>query len=233
MPNGHPGNSSSVTNDGSGKATDSFITIPAVGAGGGTPVPTFLDSFAQGNPPPPDDEAAPEFAPLSLTFPARAPGTTSDPLGVQLTNVGGGNLTVSSLSITGTHAGDFSLASNTCVGTQLSEGESCTINVRFRPTATGARSAQLRVVTNAVESVQIVPLSGTGSTAAAVATRSTYYSGLSAERTPVQADTPPGSSPAGGLALLIVLAGALLPFWTLRRGRDALSAEDASNGAQA
>ncbi|MEH2448147.1 MAG: cytochrome c peroxidase [Nostoc sp.] len=36
VPNGHPGNSTSVTNDGTGKATDSLLEIPAVGRYGGT-----------------------------------------------------------------------------------------------------------------------------------------------------------------------------------------------------
>ncbi|WP_442949652.1 cytochrome-c peroxidase [Nostoc sp.] len=43
VPNGHPGNSSSVTNDGTGNATDSLLEIPAVGRNGGTGTPNFLN----------------------------------------------------------------------------------------------------------------------------------------------------------------------------------------------
>uniref|UniRef100_UPI000AB42CAE cytochrome-c peroxidase n=1 Tax=Hassallia byssoidea TaxID=482630 RepID=UPI000AB42CAE len=43
VPNGHPGNTSSVTNDGTGKATDNLLEIPAVGRNGGTPTPNFLE----------------------------------------------------------------------------------------------------------------------------------------------------------------------------------------------
>jgi cytochrome c peroxidase len=48
IPNGHPGDENSVTNDGSGKATDSqpLLEIPAVGRNGGTPLPTFLATSA-------------------------------------------------------------------------------------------------------------------------------------------------------------------------------------------
>lgn len=43
IPNGHPGNSTSVTNDGTGKATDSLLEIPAVGRNGGSGTPNFLN----------------------------------------------------------------------------------------------------------------------------------------------------------------------------------------------
>ncbi|MBD2495178.1 cytochrome-c peroxidase [Nostoc sp. FACHB-280] len=42
VPNGHPGDSIAVTNDGTGKATDSFLEIPAVGKFGGNGTPNFL-----------------------------------------------------------------------------------------------------------------------------------------------------------------------------------------------
>ncbi|WP_334784048.1 cytochrome-c peroxidase [Nostoc sp.] len=43
VPNGHPGNSTSVTNDGTGKATDSLLEIPAVGRYGGSGTRNFLN----------------------------------------------------------------------------------------------------------------------------------------------------------------------------------------------
>jgi cytochrome c peroxidase len=42
LPNGHPGDQTFVTDDGTGKATDSLMKIPAVGRFGGTPLPNFL-----------------------------------------------------------------------------------------------------------------------------------------------------------------------------------------------
>ena len=42
VPNGHPGNQTSVTDDGTGKATDSFLEIPAVGRYGGSAIRSFL-----------------------------------------------------------------------------------------------------------------------------------------------------------------------------------------------
>jgi cytochrome c peroxidase len=46
IPDGHPGTQTSVTNDGTGKATDTLLEIPAVGRNGGTPLPTFLATSA-------------------------------------------------------------------------------------------------------------------------------------------------------------------------------------------
>ncbi|MEH1938879.1 MAG: cytochrome c peroxidase [Nostoc sp.] len=42
VPNGHPGNQRSVNDDGTGKATDSFLEIPAVGRNGGSAIRNFL-----------------------------------------------------------------------------------------------------------------------------------------------------------------------------------------------
>ncbi|MEB3295832.1 MAG: cytochrome c peroxidase [Synechococcales bacterium] len=42
LTNGHSGNTTSVTNDGTGKALDTILNIPAVGRNGGAPLPTFL-----------------------------------------------------------------------------------------------------------------------------------------------------------------------------------------------
>jgi cytochrome c peroxidase len=42
LPNGHPGNTVSVTPDATGKALDSLLNLPAVGRNGGPPLSTFL-----------------------------------------------------------------------------------------------------------------------------------------------------------------------------------------------
>ncbi|MGL4621857.1 cytochrome-c peroxidase [Chroococcidiopsis sp.] len=42
VPNGHPGNEKTANNDGTGKATDNLVEIPAVGRNGGDPSPNFL-----------------------------------------------------------------------------------------------------------------------------------------------------------------------------------------------
>ena len=43
VPDGHPGDESSVTDDGTGTATDGLVEIPAVGRNGGAPLRNFLE----------------------------------------------------------------------------------------------------------------------------------------------------------------------------------------------
>jgi len=45
IPNGHPGDQNNVTDDGKGNATDALLEIPAVGAKGGVPLPSFMDNL--------------------------------------------------------------------------------------------------------------------------------------------------------------------------------------------
>jgi hypothetical protein len=101
-----------------------------------------------------------KLSPLSLTFAAQTVGTTSAAKTVTLTNVGTTALTITSISITGTNAADFS-QTHTC-GSSLAAGASCTTSVKFKPTATGTRTASLSVADNASGSPQTVKLTGTG-----------------------------------------------------------------------
>jgi len=102
-----------------------------------------------------------KLSPTGLSFGSEKVGTTSAAKAVNLTNVGTTALTISSIGITGTNAGDFS-QTHTC-GSSLAAGASCTISVKFKPTATGPRSAALGVTDNGSGSPQQVALSGTGS----------------------------------------------------------------------
>jgi len=101
-----------------------------------------------------------KLAPASLGFGSVHVGTTSAAKTITLTNIGTTALTISAISISGTNPGDF-LQTHTC-GKSLAAGASCTISVKFKPTAKGARSAAVSVTDNAAGSPQKVPLSGTG-----------------------------------------------------------------------
>jgi len=101
-----------------------------------------------------------ELVPTSLSFGDQSVGTTSVAETVTMTNVGTTMLTISGISVTGINAGDFS-KTHTCGGT-LGAGASCSISVKFHPSATGARSAAISISDNGGSSPQKVPLSGTG-----------------------------------------------------------------------
>jgi Abnormal spindle-like microcephaly-assoc'd, ASPM-SPD-2-Hydin len=101
-----------------------------------------------------------KFSPTSLNFGSVAFGTTSSAKVVTLTNVGTAAFTIVTVAITGTNAGDF-VQTNTC-GSSLSAGASCNISVKFKPTATGTRTAALSVADSAAGSPQGVSLTGAG-----------------------------------------------------------------------
>jgi FG-GAP-like repeat/Abnormal spindle-like microcephaly-assoc'd, ASPM-SPD-2-Hydin/Divergent InlB B-repeat domain len=104
-----------------------------------------------------------KLSPTTLNFGTVAIGVTSAAKSVTLTNVGTTALTITAIAITGTNAGDFS-QTHTCVSL-LGAGTSCTISIKFKPTASGARTAALSITDNAVGSPQKATLSGTGTTA--------------------------------------------------------------------
>jgi len=95
-------------------------------------------------------------SPASLTFATQAVGTSSSAQTVTLKNTGTASLTISSITI----SGDFS-QTHTC-STTLAVGNSCSISVTFKPTASGTRTGVLSVSDNAVPATQTVSLTGTG-----------------------------------------------------------------------
>ncbi len=100
------------------------------------------------------------LSPSSVTFANQSVGASSPASIVTLTNTGAQSLTITSILLTGTNAGDFS-QTNTC-GSSVSAGGSCTISVVFKPTASGTRSASLSISDSASGSPQTVALTGTG-----------------------------------------------------------------------
>jgi hypothetical protein len=113
-----------------------------------------------------------KLSPGSVVFPTQVVGTQSSAKVVTLTNVGTSTLTISSISLTGANAGDFT-QTHTC-GSTLGAGASCTISVTFHPSAIGTRNAEISISDNGGGSPQLVPLSGTG----AVATSTSVASSL-------------------------------------------------------
>jgi uncharacterized repeat protein (TIGR01451 family) len=102
-------------------------------------------------------------SPLSLAFGSQdvdAGATISQT--VVITNEGTADLTISSLVITGTDFSQFSIETDTGEGT-LTPGSTRTVQVSFDPSTTGAKSADLRIVSDdSDEGTVDVALSGTG-----------------------------------------------------------------------
>jgi hypothetical protein len=69
-----------------------------------------------------------------------------------------GPLTV---TLGGTHAGDFEIVRDLCVGKELTAGAQCLIDIRFRPSVDGTHSASVQV-SGTPGGTAIAPLSGVG-----------------------------------------------------------------------
>jgi hypothetical protein len=75
-----------------------------------------------------------------------------------VTNSGTSTITVSTVTVTGADAADFS-APNNCVPA-IAAGKTCTINLSFNPTGGGTRTAAIQIADNAPNSPQSIAVSG-------------------------------------------------------------------------
>jgi hypothetical protein len=100
----------------------------------------------------------------SLAFGDVDTGVTSAEQTITVTNNGPPRLRPGAVTLGGTNAGDFAISSNTCTGARVASGAACTVGVKFKPTATGARSATVTIPPNAAGSQYVVTLSGNGVT---------------------------------------------------------------------
>ncbi len=94
-------------------------------------------------------------APASLSFAGTVVGSTAAAKTVTVTNSGTTSATVSSVAVTG----DFSQTNNCAT---VAVGDSCTVTVKFEPTASGTRTGTLTVTSNANNSPTTAALSGNG-----------------------------------------------------------------------
>nr|WP_248002533.1 discoidin domain-containing protein [Streptomyces sp. RPA4-2] len=95
-----------------------------------------------------------------MSFPSQALNTASGARTVTVTNTGTAAASLSGITVTG----DFS-QTNTC-GTSIAAGASCTVDVTFRPTASGTRTGDLSIAGNASNGTTTVALTGIGAGAA-------------------------------------------------------------------
>ena len=99
-------------------------------------------------------------SPTNLSFGSVATGSSGGPQPATLSNVGGAQLSISSIAVSGGNSGDFAQTNN--CGAALAPGGSCTISVTFTPTTTGTRTSSIAIADNAPGSPHSVSLSGTG-----------------------------------------------------------------------
>lgn len=107
------------------------------------------------------------LSPPAPSFPATTQGASSSPQTLTAVNSGNAPLQVSSVSLGGANASQFSVSS-TCAA-PLAPAASCTISLVFSPTASGQSSANLIIADNVSSTPQTVSLSATANPAFSVA----------------------------------------------------------------
>ncbi|WP_348269860.1 choice-of-anchor D domain-containing protein [Edaphobacter paludis] len=111
-------------------------------------------------------EPAIALSPASLTFSDQAVATASSPQTITVTNSGSAPLVITEISTTGDFATDDT--NDTCAAAPIAAGQTCTVQVRFLPTATGSRSGFLIVYGNVPGGQATATLGGTGTPPATV-----------------------------------------------------------------
>lgn len=98
----------------------------------------------------------------TLAFGSQTVNTTSSAQTLTVSNPGNASLNFSAITLGGGAASDYSATGGCVVGTPVVAGGSCTLSVRFSPSATGSRPASLSIASDASNGTATVSLSGTG-----------------------------------------------------------------------
>jgi hypothetical protein len=98
----------------------------------------------------------------SVAFGSVTVGQPSPAQSVTVSNIGSGALSIGTLALTGGNAAEFAISSDTCSNQNLAPSTTCSVGVTLTPAATGARSAQLDVPSDATSGPGSVALAGNG-----------------------------------------------------------------------
>lgn len=154
--------------------------------------------------------------PERLQFAAPAAGTASAPSRWQIANDGAVPMRITgAVTLRGAAAADFTVTATDCTaGRTLGPGESCGVDLAFRPTESGERVAAAAVPHDWVRGETALALQGTGEPvgSASPAVPTTPAAPAAPATTPPVGASGGGAAGPGWLALL-----ALLSWWRHRR----------------
>jgi hypothetical protein len=104
------------------------------------------------------------FSPTTKAFGNQGTGTQSADQPFTITNTGGGTMTITAgqVALIGTNASEFILTDANTYPQDLTNGQSITVNVKFAPSTSGAKTASLQVTSTATNSPTTAALTGTG-----------------------------------------------------------------------
>jgi hypothetical protein len=135
-------------------------------------------------------------SPLSWDFGAVNVGTESLPLVVTVANTGCANLSVGTLYLSGSDVDPFRIQNDDCSEQAISPGGSRTVEVVFRPTSVGTKSATLVIPSNDPDRPEVhVSLTGTGTVTALSVDAGGPYTGRVGVPITLRASASGGLSP--------------------------------------
>ena len=104
------------------------------------------------------------LSPNELDFGAVTTGDSSDPEQVTMTNGGDFELQIQQVFVIGSAPNVFPLINNTCDGSSIAPGDSCTLDVAFTPgaSATGSQNGTLFIISNTPGPITTASLHGDG-----------------------------------------------------------------------
>lgn len=106
------------------------------------------------------------ISPAAIAFGEQSVGTLGAPQ--TLTFTARQDVSLLGATATGADAGDFLVVGGSCFGANLTGGQSCTVTVRFSPSASGSRSASVQLIGSALSPSTVdgsAAVSGTGTAA--------------------------------------------------------------------
>ena len=105
-------------------------------------------------------------SPTSMTFGTVTVGSTSTLQSVTVRNDGTADLILGTIALGGANPDQFkqAAAQDLCSGHTLTPTQTCTVGIKFKPTTTGAKTANLAIPSNDPVNgvVTVTPLTGTG-----------------------------------------------------------------------
>ncbi|MCK4723209.1 MAG: choice-of-anchor D domain-containing protein [Dehalococcoidia bacterium] len=105
--------------------------------------------------------------PTSLDFGSVAVGSSRPAQTVTVRNHGCSSLTIGTITLGGTNAGEYATQNDNCSGQSLAPGASATLQVVFNPTSASAKTATMAIPSDDRDEATVnVALSGTGTPAA-------------------------------------------------------------------
>ncbi|HEY0461477.1 MAG TPA: Calx-beta domain-containing protein [Pyrinomonadaceae bacterium] len=188
--------------------SNELFSLTLNSASGGATIGTPFQTVVTIN----DNDAAPapsiNVSPTSIPFGNQIVSTTSSQVNVTVTNNGTGNLTLGTLTLTGTNPGEFSILNNPS-GATVTPGNNVQFQVTFTPTTTGAKTATITIPNNDTGNPNpTVSLSGTGIQPGALQfSAPTYAVGESGGTATISVTRTGGTDGAVGIGFASVAGG--------------------------